>query len=114
MIMNRRGFVLIIAMVFLIVIAIESLGAYNSVYFVSKMQGIDEVKRIRSYYAASAGLSYASVILNNPVTCPLTKHVKTDYPQLWTDLGLTGSEDVVIEITDHASGGYDVTSTFTF
>ena len=102
-------------MVFLIVAAITSIGMYNSAYFAGKMQGIDEVRRIRGYYADSAGFSYASVILKGSVTCPLTKHVRTDYyPQLWNDLGLTGSEDVIINITNPHGGGYDVKSTFTF
>ncbi len=125
--MNKRGFVLIMVIVFLIVAAIASLGVYNAVYFVGKMQGIDEVRRVRGYYAASAGLNYANVILrypaNNPANWPLTKHVKTDYyPELWNDLGLTSSEDVVIKINSREvvdSGvskvvGYDVTSTYTF
>ncbi len=119
---NRRGFAIVMAMIFLIVAAIASLGLYNSVYFVNKAQGIDEVRRIRGHYAASAGLSYASVILKDPVTCPLTKHVKTNYLQLSNDLGLTDSEDVVITISSIpvVDGGvpkivgYYVTSAYTF
>lgn len=113
MIMDKKGFVFVLVMVFLIVVTIASVGVYNSVYFVNKTQGIDEIGRIRGYYVASAGLSYASVILKDPVACPITKHIKMDYPQLWNNLGLTGSEDVEIKITDHAGGGYDVISTFT-
>ena len=126
MIMNRKGFVLAIVMVLLIVIAITSLGLYNAVYFVGKTQGIDEVRRIRGYYAASAGLSYASVLLmrENPVFSNFGNlfSIKTQLP---ADFGFTGSEDVKIKITTHLVtdnsvpkikkiGGYHVTSTYTF
>ena len=113
MIMNRKGYILIVATVLLMVAAIASVAFYNAVYLAGKMQGI-EVTRIRGYYAASAGLSYASVILAGKTIPSSPISVKATYPQLWTDLGLTGSEDVIITYTTHAGGGYDVTSTFTF
>ena len=117
MTMNKKGFILIVVAIFLVVAAITALGLYNSVYFVSKTQGIDEVKRIRGYYAASSGLSYANVILMNPVTGTLTKNLKTDNPQLWQDLGLNDPEDVVIVIIESKNGnnvtiGFSITSTF--
>ncbi|MCX5667781.1 MAG: DUF1566 domain-containing protein [Candidatus Omnitrophica bacterium] len=111
--MNRKGFILIVVVIFLLVAAIASVGLYNAVYLAGKMQGIDEVRRIRRYYAASAGLSYASVILAGSIpTSPIS--VKTAYPTLYNNLGLAGSEDVAITITAHTGGGYDVTSTCTF
>lgn len=102
-------------MMFLILTAITGAGVYSAAYMAGKMQGIDEVKRIKGHYIASAGLSYAKVILKDTtLVCPVTKHIKTDYPTLWADLGLKGSEDVEIVITDHAGGGYDVTSKYTY
>jgi len=114
MIMNRRGFVLIVVLVFLVVVAIASVDLYNAAYLAGKMQGIDEVGRIRGYYAASAGISYASAILagSSLPTAPIS--VKTAYPALYNDLGLAGSEDVAIIITAREDGEYDVTSTYTF
>jgi hypothetical protein len=114
MIMNRKGSVLAIVGVLLIVMAIASLGLYNAVYLASKTQGIDEVRRMRRYYVASAGLSYASMILAGFSIPSSPISVKNTYPALWSNLGLTGSEDVVIEYTIRADGRYDVTSKYTF
>ena len=84
------------------------------------MQGIDEVKRIRGYYAASAGLSYASVILAGSSEWSSPISVKNSYPYLWQNLGLKDTEDVAIVITKRQTSvngvdviiGFDITSTF--
>lgn len=111
---RRKGFVLIMVMVFLILAALMSVGVYSAVYFVSKAQGIDEIRRMRGYYAAYTGLHYANVLVRGTMSYPATKSLHDDYPDIWNDLGLKGSEDVIITITERPKGGYDVTSTATF
>src|SRR3989338_4375536 len=64
---SRRGAILIIIMIFMVIVAITSLGLYNYIYNLFKAQGMVEVERIRGYYAAFGGLHYARVLLRDPV-----------------------------------------------
>ena len=123
---HKNGSALIIVMMFLIVTAILNIGLYNSVYEVSKMQGVDEVKRMKGYYAAVGGGSFAQLLIMDPakygLTLPtsvgscVTKSVKNDFTgkTIAGDLGLTGSEDVTIKITRISSSQkqYTVDSTY--
>jgi hypothetical protein len=113
MIMSRKGSVLVIVTVFLIATAAASLAVYNAVYLLGKMQGIEEVRRIKRYYAASSGLGYARMILegpNTPTSFPARMSVN---PALHSDLGLSGTEDVEIDISAPAGTVYPVTATYT-
>jgi hypothetical protein len=114
MIMSRKGYILVTILVLLVVTAIASISLYSAIHLSGKIIGIDEVRRIRGYYAASAGLSYASAILAGSSIPASPISVKNTYPALWGNLGLVAPEDVVIEITVRSDKRYDVTSTFTF
>lgn len=113
---NKRGVILIIVMLFMIMAAISSRAMYSSSYLLGKLQGSDEVRRIRGYYAALGGLRYATVLLKNPGN--YNYDVKTSNAILYSDLGLTGPENVVITITlitsGPSAGQYDVTSAFSY
>lgn len=124
--MNKKGSALIIVMVFMLVSVIASIGLYNSVFITSKIQSINEMERIRGYYADLAGLRYATLLLRNPAniagydvssvtgatTGPLS--VRTQYNALYVDLGLRPPHDLIITITRRADGLYDVSATYNF
>ena len=123
---NKRGAVLIIVMIFIITAFISSLALYSSVYNLAKMQGTGEVGRIREYYLASAGKTYAWMLLKDPVNYAKFPS-QTDPPSngdeadaiikssdaLGINLGLTGSGKITITMKYNASTNkYTVTSTY--
>ena len=58
MTINKKGGILILVMVFLLVSMISSVGIYSAVYNLSKMQSIGAVRRVKGYYAALGALRY--------------------------------------------------------
>lgn len=118
---GKRGSILIIVMIFVLVTAITSIGLYNAVYNVNKIEGISEVHKVQSYYAAMAGLRYAAVLLKDPElilgagNVPVGKNssgtIFTTNSTLANQLGLTAARDVAISITLRSDGQYDVTAT---
>ena len=122
MVGNKRGAALIVLiMAFILVALITSFGLYNSVYNVAKMQGIDEVRRIRGHYIASSGITYATILLEDPDSISYKADGVTvnnsAYPAFFTDIGVNTS-DLTITITQITSGPhageYDVESTYSF
>lgn len=124
--MNKKGSALIIVMVFMLVSIMASIGLYNSVYLTCKIQSINEVERIRGYYADIAVLRYATFLLRNPAN--IAGHdvsalpgattgelnVRTQYNALYVDLGLRLPHELFITITRREDGRYDVIARYTF
>ena len=110
---NKNGSVLIMAIIFVIVAIITSIGLYGSAYYAFKTHGMDDVKRARGYYAALGGIRYATILLKKgTTTSPIS--IKTQNPQLWNQLGLSGSEDINFTMTQvvGSTTKYDITSKF--
>lgn len=63
---NKKGYALIMAIIFIIILAISSIALYNSVTHVGRDLKIKEKRYVKGYYAAIAGLRYASILLRNP------------------------------------------------
>lgn len=104
---NKKGFVLIAVILFMLVTLAVSAGIYMNVFNFSNIQGIGEVNNLKGYYAAVGGLRYASLLLQNPsenlgLTTngqTVTKSIRTNYSNVATDLGLVNPEDVTLTIT---------------
>lgn len=118
MAINKKGSALIIVMVFMLVSVIASIGLYNSVYLTFKIQSINEVERIRGYYADLAGLRYATLLLMDTtgyaVGVPVSRNVRITDNALYQNLGLRPPHDLIITITRRADGMYDVSATYNF
>ncbi|MDD5135860.1 MAG: hypothetical protein PHN63_00770 [Candidatus Omnitrophica bacterium] len=126
MVKHRKGAVLIIVIIFVITALISSLVLYNSVYYLAKTQGVDEPRRIREHYLASAGMTYASMLLKDPIHyagfasdppaggTSVTKTIRpADALGGSNGLGLTGSEKITVKIEyNGTTQKYAVTSTY--
>ncbi len=126
MVIYKKGAILIVVMVFMITALIMSFALYNSVYNLFKIQGVKEIRWGRGYYLASAGLTYASMLLKDPVVYagfsadpPLDgesapqKTLTSDANTLGSNLGLTGSQKITIRMTYYATTKkYTTTSTY--
>ena len=107
--MRKKGVILVIVMIFLIIGMITGIGLYGAVYNLYRMQSINAVARVKGYYAALGALrSLCNVI--PPVAMTIDKNHNI---QLWTDLGLTGEEKVNISVSaPDAANQYIVTAIY--
>ena len=125
--LGRRGAVLIIVVIFMLVALIASLASYNSVYYLFNTQGVKEAKWGKGYYLASAGITYASMLLKDPhnyagfTTDPpadgdwVQKILTSASGSLGASLGLTGSQTITVKITYVLlTNKYSVTSTYSY
>ena len=129
---NRKGAVLIMVMIFLLISAIASVVLYNSVYNLARMVGIGESERIKGYYADLGALRYTMGIIDNPgsyfiginpIVLPASgvtigpynvRTTQTAFGSLAVDLGLSASETLFIDITNNGNGTYTVSATYTY
>ena len=63
---SKKGYALILAMVFLIILGISSIGLYTSTTHFARETGVEEVLYTRGYYASIAGLRLAATLLEDP------------------------------------------------
>ena len=118
---NKNGFIFIMVMVFIVLAMIGTYSLYMLISSNYSVFGVKTTTKTEEYYAAMAGLRYAAVMLTDsgvihtlatPATNPSTWSIKTSYPFLWNDLGLTSPHDVNITITKNADGTYTVQSVY--
>ena len=89
------------------------------------MVSIGEGERIKGYYAALGGLRYTMGIIDDPVsygiTLPTTGN-KSTYPATLpafgalttAGLGISGSENLVIDIKNNGDGTYTVSARYNY
>jgi len=65
---NKKGFVLALALYFVIISMITSVALYTYAFHVARESGIQDPASARSYYAAIAAARYASILLASPTT----------------------------------------------
>ena len=118
---HKEGQVLIIVIVFSVISTIALLALFMNISPNYKIV-VEETEYMKGYYAAIAGLRYASIMLENPAivhqldttgTYTVPK-ISTSYATLFTDLVLKAPHDVAITITDGGGGNYTVTATYNF
>jgi hypothetical protein len=93
-ILRKRGFVLIMATLFIVIAVTASIGIYSySEYIVHEVR-TEKKAAAKSYYCAVAGARYAQIVLKNP----------TDVTRFgFTDTAFNGEIGTMI-ITGHAAG----------
>lgn len=121
---NRRGLVLIIVIIFLVMTVIMSIGLYSAVSYLFRMQGAAEVERIKGYYTAVGGLRYAYILLKRPeVNLDPSGNAEIslndpEYAAIAADLGIAAPHNLVIKINKITGGAdagkYNVESTYYF
>ena len=63
---HTKGYALVMAIIFMIILSVSSIVLYNSVTHVGRELKIKEKQYVKGYYAAVAGLRYASIVLRDP------------------------------------------------
>jgi len=117
---SKKGYALVMALLFVIILAISSLGLYRSVEYLAKEIRIKETKHIRGYYYGIAGLRYAAILLRDPdlaLPCTIPRIENSDDDDFFEDIGVDSSSLAItitkIIIGDHA-GDYEVKATYTY
>ncbi len=64
---HKKGFVLALAIYFMILAAITSVGMYAYAGYIMREVGIGKKASVRGYYCAVAGARYAYILLKDPV-----------------------------------------------
>lgn len=99
---SKKGYALVLAILFMIISAITSVGLYTYAYHVSKQIAIEEPVHNRKYYASIGATRYAYILLENPKVNlgPAAQYV--------TSGGITtdehDGENVVLSITPSIAG----------
>ncbi len=110
----RKGFVLVIVMVFAIITLVASAALFMGISSTYKIVGAGETDSIRGYYAAVSGARYGMILLQDPQTCNdvinaykfnkvgITYVIDgTAYPTVYNDLMLQTPHQLSITITDN-------------
>jgi len=74
---SGKGYALAMAIIFVIILTAAGLGLYYSVEHLTGEIRIQETGYARGYYAAIAGLRYASILLRNPDDLTFVANVYT-------------------------------------
>ena len=113
--MEKKGVILILVMIFLLISMITSVALYNGVYNLNKIEGIGAVNNIRGYYAAIGALrNVLSSVTPRTIGMTIQDISSTGNNQMWTDLGLSGSENIIFTVADAGHGNGDVLVTATY
>ena len=103
---DKKGFVLALAIYFVILAVITSIGLYTYSGYIVREAGIAKEVSVRGYYCAVAGVRYASILLKNPTT-----NLKKGSPYVTsgeiTTLAFNG-ETVTLTINQGSSLGQDL------
>ncbi len=114
----NKGSVLILTIIFLLIITVMNIGLYFSAESNAKLVKVKEVKHMKSYYAAVAGLRYAKILLETPAIFGFTELGESGDPSAPESYVVTGNEfggdffqdigvataDLTITITEINSG----------
>jgi len=120
---SKKGYVLPIAIFFVVLAALTSIGIYANGYFVTREIRVDEVSYVRGYFLSVAALRYAYIRLQDPSSLTFTNHVATlndaGYTTFKTNIGLSGNENLVVTIerwhegvTEWNAGEHKVSATY--
>ena len=117
---KNKGFILIVVMIFSVVAMITTIALFKAITLTFKVAGVEQMERIKGYYAAIAGLRYANVMLQDPnimnlltaVGSSVTRSVKDDYFTLYSDLHLSDPHNVTIKITYNADDTYTAVASY--
>lgn len=124
----KKGFLLAMAVYFMIVAGLTSIGLYMFAFQVSREAGIYGPKSVRSYYIGVAALRYAYIFLVDPThrltnpekggtawtsawdgdTATLNITSGSNYDEFYRDLELTSSEALSITIDEYDTNASDV------
>lgn len=124
---SKKGYALIMAIIFIIILAISSIALYNSVTHVGRDLKIKEKRYVRGYYATIAGLRYASILLRNPAALTFNGHnvctVSQDqsYNAFFTNINVEPGDpanlavgEMGLQIEDLLTGEYKVTANYKY
>ena len=132
---TKKGSILILAMVFVIIVMFSSIGFYESIKHVMTETIVDEEEEARAYYANLGALRYIQFYALNdpdsiqwntgpglpPILNPANVNngnfqaeisMWNDYNQVAQDLGLTANTDIVVRIWRVGDHQYQVSSIF--
>ena len=109
---SKKGYALVMASIFIIILAISSIALYNSVTHVGRDLKVKEKRYVRGYYATIAGLRYASILLRNPNVLTFTNGIYTvtgneQGGAFFNDIGVvrgTGFGEMSIQIEEYQDG----------
>lgn len=127
----KKGFMLVLLMVFMIAMAITSIGIYQFVYLTSKLTSISETENMIGYYADMAAVRYIMMLVQNPTVDttignvvnnaggdPVAQSMSGDYPFLYTGLGLKRDVTITVRnnnvLTNAENKGYTITATYDY
>jgi len=74
---STKGYALVMAIIFMIILGVSSVVLYNSIAHVGKGLKVKERQYVRGYYATIAGLRYASILLRDTSALTFTNFVYT-------------------------------------
>jgi len=113
---HRRGFALVLALVFIVVACITSIAVYSYSLHIVRNVRIEKKAATRSYYYCVAGARYAQILLKDPVanfgftdeafngeTRTITRTGNTA-GSLGADLGFNSSDTLTIKATEYDTG----------
>lgn len=114
---SKKGFALAMALYFVVITGITSIGIYTYAFYVARESAVEGPGSIRGYYMAIAGLRYAAILLkdptanfnfnNGPVT--LSGQAYTDFED---NLGLSGNETLTVTVERLPANTYQITADF--
>ncbi len=125
MALNRKGVVLVMMIVFILVIMITSFALYQTVGNFCDIQSKNAIK-IKGDYIISAGIDYAQMLLKDPVANLgftlqpnneiAIRHInQSNNKPLADNLGIvTASQDLAVTIQERSDGSYNVTSVYSY
>ncbi len=118
---SKKGFVLALIMIFVIIAMISSIGLYLSTEFLAREIRAKEVRHIQGYYADIAGLRYASILLRNPARYGIGAAAYTVTGtelggNFFLDIDAVGRLTVVIDqiASGDDAGDYNVSATYSY
>ena len=114
------------AIIFMIILSVSSIALYNSVTHVGRELQVKEKKYVKGYYAAVAGLRYASILLRDPSTLTFNNNVCTvsqdqSYNAFFTNIDVVPGDpdnlavgEMGLQIKDLLTGEYEVTANYEY
>ena len=133
---RKKGFILVLAIYFLIIAAITSIGMYAYAYYIARQVWIGKMTSTRGYYCAVAGARYAYILLKDPLDYLMTPNGHLPDPNititggsittlphngetvtftitpgstLWLDLNMQGNDTLTVTIEEWNTGITDWT-----
>ena len=114
----KRGYVLLMALLFIIIAVITSIGIYAYSGYIAREVRIDKRTATRSYYYSVAGARYAQILLKDPMAAGGFGFSSEAFDgeeksvaitgnaagTLGGDLGFSGADTLTITATEYTAG----------